>query len=88
MVSIKKTWLQFLIAVDQVLNALCCGYADETLSARSYRNREHGIGRIAYRAINGLFFWQEDHCRSSWESEVKRRQLPPVYRDICRKVSS
>lgn len=75
---------QFLIAVDQVFNTLVYikgdgfGYADETLSARAWRLRSQ---TKAYRIINTLFFWQQDHCRKAYESEMQRRQLPPEYRE-------
>jgi hypothetical protein len=31
--------------------------------------------------INALFFWQVDHCRDAYESELKRHHLPPILRD-------
>lgn len=30
--------------------------------------------------IDQLFFWEEKHCESSYESEKERRQLPPEFR--------
>lgn len=74
--------LQFLIALDQVLNVLCGGMADETLSARAHRMREKGQRYWGWTAdaIDLLFFWQAGHCRLSHEAEVARRQLPEVYR--------
>ena len=74
--------LQFLIAIDQLLNTLIPGgYADETLSARAHRMRVKGQpywGWLA-RAINLLFFWQDDHCHGAWLEETRRRQLPDAY---------
>jgi hypothetical protein len=79
---------QFLISLDQTINTCCFdtskgkrrwGFADETLSARAYRLRNKGWQR-QYRLINKLFFNTEDHCKDSYESEEKRRQLPPEYR--------
>lgn len=72
---------QVLISIDQLLNTLIGGYADETLSAHAYRQR--GIKKhwtIAYQSINKLFFWQDNHCESSYMSELERRQLPIEYR--------
>jgi hypothetical protein len=57
-----------------------CGYADETLSARSWRLRHVPGGRGAVKIIDTLFFWQEGHCRQAYESKVQRRQLPREYR--------
>lgn len=72
---------QFLIALDQLVNTLFGGYADETLSARAYRRRLHGWHNV-YSFINILFFWQKDHCESAFLSELERRQLPVEYRDV------
>lgn len=71
---------QFLIAIDQLINTLFFGMADESISARAYRNRNKKHWGIAYKIINRLFFWQEDHCRKSYESEMIRKQLPREYR--------
>lgn len=74
---------QFLIAVDQVLNTLVYikgdgwGFADETLSARAWRLQSRW-----YRVINGIFFWQENHCKEAYESEVLNKQLPKHYNNI------
>lgn len=70
---------QLLIGVDQLANTLLNGYADETLSARSYRLRGEGWHH-AYSLINGIFFWQVDHCKTAFLSELERRQLPAEYR--------
>lgn len=69
---------QLLIAMDQVLNALLGGMADETLSARAHRQRLRGHPAMA-RAINALFFWQADHCAGAYASEQQRRHLPGHY---------
>ncbi len=75
---------QFLIAFDQLINTLVYikgdgfGFADETLSARAYRLRE--LSSTPYRIINGIFFWQTDHCKEAYESEVNNKQLPWEYR--------
>ena len=57
---------QVFIAVDQLLNALIppldgtLSYADETLSARSYRAHRDGklLGKITMPVIDLLFWWQ------------------------------
>ena len=69
---------QFLIAVDQVFKTLLGGMADETLSARAYRQRDKHPWRM--KIIDSLFFWEGSHCYKSWLSEVERRQLPSAYR--------
>jgi hypothetical protein len=68
--------IQFLIAIDQVFNVLIgSGWADETLSAFAHRK-----GGWRRKFINSLFFWQQDHCAESYNSEKLRKQLPPEYR--------
>ncbi len=73
---------QVLIALDQLLNALFKGYADETLSSRAYRLRVERGRKWPERVIDALLFFDRDHCESSYISEVQRRQLPPSMRDI------
>lgn len=70
-----------LIGFDQLLNTLCGGWPDETLSARCWRKRHHGRGwSAARRLIDALFFWDAGHCEQSWESEINRTQAPPEAR--------
>lgn len=73
----------FLIALDQVLNTLIrlggeYGYPDETLSARSWRLRATHPNYSKW--IDRLFFWQDQHCKQSYERETNRMHLPPEYR--------
>ena len=75
-----------LIAIDQLANAVLGGYADETLSSRIYRgavlaNVPKRRWLIARRLVNGLFFWQSDHCRGAYEMERHRRHLPDAFSD-------
>jgi hypothetical protein len=74
---------QFLIALDQALNTLVklsdgWGYADEMLSARAWRLREHHPYLMKF--IEGLFFWDDNHCFECYLIEVERKQLPTEYR--------
>ena len=88
-----ETWIQYpqqvFIAADQLVNALIpplfgtLSYADETLSARSYRAYRDGKfwGKLTMHPINLLFFWQgSGHCKNAWIKEGARRNLPPEYR--------
>lgn len=78
---------QIAIAIDQLLNALAWGKADETLSARAHRMRikQQPVWGWSADAIDLLFFWQTDsngkrnHCESSYLSEIERRHLPEHY---------
>lgn len=73
---------QILVAIDQLVNTLLWGYADETLSSRAYRHAEiKKDRRWPMVIINALFFWQDEHCKRAYESEIERAQLPPGMRD-------
>lgn len=79
----SKPRKQGLIAFDQWINAAFFnGWADETLSARAWRNsmQFNVKWRRIQRYIDQLFFWQKNHCHFSYVSEQKRLQLPPAYR--------
>lgn len=66
---------QIAKAFDQLCNAILLGYADETLSARSYRARDYWYGRFMMHFINALFF-NRNHCKEAYERE---HDLPDEY---------
>lgn len=71
---------QVLIAVDQFFNTLTGGWADETLSSRAYRLK-HRMPFTFYRWLIDVLFWfDKDHCKESYLSEIHRRQYPPELR--------
>uniref|UniRef100_UPI0033412D81 hypothetical protein n=1 Tax=Castellaniella defragrans TaxID=75697 RepID=UPI0033412D81 len=72
---------QLLIAIDQLLNTLAAGWADETLSSRAWRCRDVRKWAIAYRAIDAVFFWQPNHCQNAYEYERMQGQLPEGFRE-------
>ncbi len=69
---------QVLVALDQLLNALLNGWADETLSSRAYRAELNGTywGRITRPLIDLIFFWQADHCAGAFRAEIRRKHFP------------
>ena len=70
---------QVLIAIDQLANTILAGHADETLSARAYRlSRDRGR-HWPRRVIDAIFFWDENHCERSYQSERLREHLPFDY---------
>jgi hypothetical protein len=69
-----------LIAVDQLVNSLLAGWPDETLSSRAWRWDNDGVRSWPKKVINAMFFWQKDHCLSSYNNERDGRQLPPELR--------
>lgn len=72
-------YFQVLVAIDQLINTCIGGFADETLSARAYRRKLRGKGGVA-KVIDYVFFWQDEHCKEAYESELNRMQLPPELR--------
>lgn len=72
---------QIPIAVDQLVNTLFGGWADETISSVAWRKRDDGYGwRFLRCLIDCIFFWQEDHCKTAYQSEQERKQLPEELR--------
>lgn len=80
MPRIKQIPFQTAVALDQLLNAVTGGWADETLSARCWRQRANKRWNRARKIIDALFFWQKGHCKEAYESEWRRAHLPPGMR--------
>jgi hypothetical protein len=85
----KRRLLHLLIALDQlawVVLTLGKGYPDETISAAAWRMEQQGkiAGRVLRPLIDALF-WpiERDHCRKSFESELRAAQLPAAYSREC-----
>lgn len=73
---------QIAIAFDQLVNACCGGWADETLSSRAWRQHEKKKRwAMLRRVIDGIFFWQKDHCKTAYESELERKHFPKELRE-------
>lgn len=51
-----------------LLNTILAGPPDETLSSRGYRaeQKERLFGKFFRPIIEGIFFWQKDHCYKSY----------------------
>ena len=73
---------QLGIALDQLGNifiSCACGekaWADETLSAHAWRWHLDGVRDWPYQIIDTMLFWQKEHCRKSYDSELGGLQLP------------
>ncbi|MCX8016660.1 MAG: hypothetical protein N2690_01965 [Rhodocyclaceae bacterium] len=86
--TIQRRILHLLIAVDQlmwVVITLGKGSPDETISAAAWRMEQQGklAGRVLRPLIDALFVpLERDHCRLSFESEVRGTQLPAAYREL------
>ena len=71
---------QILIAFDQLCNTLLGGWADETFSARCWRlNHRRGWGLVR-RVVDAIFFWDREHCFTSYVVECNGGHLPPAMR--------
>jgi hypothetical protein len=83
-----KEWAyQVFIAVDQFINTLLGGSADETMSSRCFRMNYIRTYRYLEIFVNVLFlpFQGTDHCKHAYEKEVLGRQLPQrFYEDAIR----
>ena len=75
---------QLLLAIDQLVNVLFGGYADETMSSRAYRasrHTSHWRWRVCATVINFLFR-DPEHCFKAYQSERIGKQLPPEFREM------
>lgn len=84
---LKNVWCylkRVLIALDQLLNAICGGWPDETISAVCYRKSQekghYGFKLLKFILDITLTPIKQDHCFESYYSEMKRSQLPEKYR--------
>ena len=72
--------LQAAIWIDQGINVLLGGMADETLSARAHRDGKI-MGKVFMPLIDLLFFWQgPGHCKNAYIKEFERKNYPEEYR--------
>lgn len=56
---------------SQTINVwLLFGHHDQTVSARCYLNRDKKRWKYAYLTINAIFFWQDNHCKTSFEQDI------------------
>lgn len=88
MIPLRHNLKQILIAIDQLGNAVLCSlfephvqvWADESLSAHAWRWEINGVRHWPRKLIDGLLFFDKNHCQESYKSEVLRRQAPPETR--------
>lgn len=73
--------IQVLVSVDQLVNALFGGWADESISSRAWRLRDTSRFWSGMRIlVDTLLFIQTNHCLKAYESEQLRLQEPPELR--------
>ena len=81
----KQCPYQLIIAIDQLFNVICLGWADETFSARCWRQRnKNKFWGFMRRLVDMLLFWDTKdgmkHCEWAYENEQKRVHMPVAYR--------
>ena len=84
-VAMKRRILNLLIALDQlawVILTLGNGMPDETISAALWRMESQGkwAGKLFRPVVDALFFFDQNHCMSAWQSEHNKQQLPAIYK--------
>jgi hypothetical protein len=82
---VKKRILNLLIAFDQMIfSIITLGNAgpDETMSAAAWRLEQSGKlgGRVFRPIIDGIFFFDKDHCQKSYFAEINKTHLHKDYR--------
>lgn len=66
-----RYFLNVLIAIDQLLNALLAGDPDETISSRmgKYVARGRGFIPCVLCKLLDIIFREKDHCKNSIETD-------------------
>ena len=77
-------FLRLLLAIDQLLNvAICNGEPDETMSSAAYRMECDGrFWGFMRPVIDTLFWFQPQHCKRAYESELLRLQYTAEFRAV------
>lgn len=68
MKKVGKYVLNVLVGLDQFVNALTGGDADETISSRVGKRRD-AAERFWAAVVDKIFFWQKDHTKNSIEKD-------------------
>ena len=73
----KQRIINFLVCVDQlVFNLITLGKSnpDETMSSAAWRmERDNKFFGFTRKIIDTLFWFDADHCKTSYEAEVNRK---------------
>lgn len=76
-------FLRLALAIDQLLNvAICNGEPDETMSSAVYRMERDGrFWGFMRPVIDRLFWFQPNHCKKAYESELLRLQYAKEFQN-------
>jgi hypothetical protein len=67
----KQYLINLSVLFSQAVNVIIfSGHPDQTVSARAHLSQHKRKWRIARKVINGIFFWQEDHCYTSYKADL------------------
>ena len=61
--------LNILAAISQLFNSTLGGHPNMTVSARAHCSQAQPVWKLLRVLINSLFFWQDDHCKKSWQQD-------------------
>lgn len=80
----KHTIWQIVYLIDLAVNVLFLGWAGEYISSRCYRQKDKKVlGMPLFLwgkyIINGIFFWQKDHCFESFLGQKAQAHMPSEY---------
>lgn len=68
----KQYFLRVLTLISQIINTVVLlGHHDRTISARCYINKEKKYWKAAYKVINKIFYFQKNHCKTSFQDDTK-----------------
>jgi hypothetical protein len=68
-----------LLVLDCLGNMVCGQSWRNTMSGEAWHHREHKYWRIAHRAIDALFWWQDAHCQRQALKEQAYGGFWPAY---------
>jgi len=71
--SALKKYLQNLVTLwTQSVNTIFLfGTPDQAVSSRCYTNRHKPVWGVAYKILNRIFFFHDNHCRLSFLKDIQ-----------------
>lgn len=77
----KAYFWNILIAIDQLVNTLCGGDPDETISSRLGKwvisgENKHGLRKVIFQIVNFIVeLFEKDHFKKSIETDEGSRKV-------------
>ena len=81
--TITKYLINICTSLSQIINCfILFGHPDTTVCARAYMYKDKKwYWWFAYKFFNIFFFWQQNHCKESFEEDLKRAKEVLEYLD-------